>query len=189
MPPPRVVATGDETRRRLQRDVHDSAQQRVVHIIIALKLAKEPIASGGTAAELVDEALENAQRANSELRDIVPGILPAALSRDGLRAGLESLVCDFSLPAELDSDIPRIAADAGTTAYFIVAETLTNLVKHARGHRCERETHHQRRQPRHRGPRRRRRRRRSQPRVRAYRPARPGRSEQRNPRDHQSPRR
>jgi signal transduction histidine kinase len=128
----RVVATADETRRRLQRDVHDSAQQRLVHTVIALKLAKEAIARGGTAAELVDEALENAQRANSELRDIVHGILPASLSRGGLRAGLESLVSDFPLPVELDADIPRIAADVETTAYFIVAETLTNVVKHAR---------------------------------------------------------
>jgi signal transduction histidine kinase len=128
----RVVATADETRRRLQRDVHDSAQQRLVHTVIALKLAKGAIASGGSGADLVDEALENAQRANTELRDIVHGILPASLSRGGLRAGLESLVSDFSLPVELDADVPRIAADVETTAYFIVAETLTNVVKHAR---------------------------------------------------------
>jgi signal transduction histidine kinase len=127
----RVVATADETRRRLQRDVHDSAQQRLVHTIITLKLAKEAIANGGTVAELVDEALENAQRANSELRDVVHGILPAALSRGGLRAGLESLLSDFSLPVELDADLPRLAADTETTAYFIVAEALTNVVKHA----------------------------------------------------------
>jgi signal transduction histidine kinase len=128
----RVVATADETRRRLQRDVHDSAQQRLVHTIIALKLAKEAIAGGGTAADLVDEALQNAQRANEELRDVVHGILPAALTRGGLRAGLESLVDDFSLPIELDANVPRLAADTETTAYFIVAEALTNVVKHAR---------------------------------------------------------
>ena len=128
----RVVATADETRRRLQRDVHDSAQQRLVHTIITLKLAKDAIAKGDTAAELIDEALENAQRANNELRDVVHGILPAALSRGGLRAGLESLVADFTLPVDLHADIPRLAADVETTAYFIVAETLTNVIKHAR---------------------------------------------------------
>jgi signal transduction histidine kinase len=127
----RVVATADETRRRLQRDVHDSAQQRLVHTIVTLKLAKEALANGGTVAELVDEALENAQRANSELRDVVRGILPAALSRGGLRAGLESLVSGFSLPVELDVDIPRLATPIETTAYFVVAEALTNVVKHA----------------------------------------------------------
>jgi signal transduction histidine kinase len=128
----RVVATADETRRRLQRDVHDSAQQRLVHTIITLKLAKDAIAKGDTAAQLIDEALENAQRANSELRDVVHGILPAALSRGGLHAGLESLVADFTLPVDLHADIPRLAAEVETTAYFIVAEILTNVVKHAR---------------------------------------------------------
>jgi signal transduction histidine kinase len=127
----RVVATADETRRRLQRDVHDSAQQRLVHTVITLKLAKDAIAAGGSAAELVDEALENAQRANSELRDVVHGILPAALSRGGLLAGLESLIADFSLPVDLDADVPRLPTEVETTAYFIVAETLTNAVKHA----------------------------------------------------------
>ncbi len=126
------MATADETRRRLQRDVHDSAQQRLVHTIITLQLAKDAIAKGDTAAQLIDEALENAQRANNELRDVVHGILPAALSRGGLRAGLESLVADFTLPVDLDADIPRLAADVETTAYFIVAEALTNVVKHAR---------------------------------------------------------
>lgn len=128
----RVVATADETRRRLQRDVHDSAQQRLVHTIITLKLAKDAIAKGGSAAELLDEALDNAQRANSELRDVVHGILPAALSRGGLSAGLESLASDFSLPVVLDAEIPRLATDVETTAYFIVAEALTNVVKHGR---------------------------------------------------------
>jgi signal transduction histidine kinase len=127
----RVVATADETRRRLQRDVHDGAQQRLVHTIIALKLAKEAVASGGTAADLIDEALHNAQRANNELRDVVRGILPAALTRGGLRAGIESLVSDFPLPIELDATVPRLPPDTETTAYFIVAEALTNVVKHA----------------------------------------------------------
>lgn len=128
----RVVATADETRRRLQRDVHDSAQQRLVHTIITLKLAKDAMTNGAAVAELIDEALENAQRANSELRDVVHGILPAALSRGGLRAGIESLVADFSLPVELDAEIPRLMSHLETTAYFIVAEALTNVVKHAR---------------------------------------------------------
>lgn len=127
----RVVATADETRRRLQRDVHDGAQQRLVHTIIALKLAKEAVASGGTAADLIDEALHNAQRANKELRDVVHGILPAALTRGGLRAGIESLISDFPLPVELEATMPRLPPDAETTAYFVVAEALTNVVKHA----------------------------------------------------------
>jgi signal transduction histidine kinase len=128
----RVVATADETRRRLQRDVHDSAQQRLVHTIIALKLARTAIAEGGTASDLVEEALANAERASSDLRDIVRGILPASLTRGGLRAGLESFVADVALPVDLQVTAPRLAVAIETTAYFIVAEALTNVVKHAR---------------------------------------------------------
>ena len=128
----RVVAAADESRRRLQRDVHDSAQQRLVHAVITLKLAKEAIRAGNSATALVDEALQNAQRANDELRDVVHGILPAALTRGGLRAGLESLIADFSVPVELDATVPRLPVGTETTGYFIVAEALTNVVKHSR---------------------------------------------------------
>jgi len=128
----RVVATADETRRRLQRDVHDSAQQRLVHTIILLKLARDAISSGSTATGLVDEALHNAERVNSELRDVVSGILPVALTRGGLRTGLESLVADLALPVDLRVTAPRLSTHTETPAYFIVAEALTNVVKHAR---------------------------------------------------------
>ena len=96
---PRVrasIATTDETRRRLQRDLHDGAQQRLVHAIISLKLA-DAAAAGHPAAGLIEEALAHAQRANTELRDLVHGIMPASLTRGGLRAGLESLVADLAL--------------------------------------------------------------------------------------------
>ncbi|MCD2195860.1 GAF domain-containing sensor histidine kinase [Actinomycetospora endophytica] len=134
----RVVATADETRRRLQRDVHDGAQQRLVHTIIALKLARNALAdeSTETASALVDEALANAERANHELRDIVHGILPASLTRSGLRAGLESLVADLTVPVEVTVRAPRLPAPIETTAYFIVAEALTNVVKHAKADRA-----------------------------------------------------
>ena len=132
----RVVATADETRRRLQRDVHDSAQQRLVHTIIALKLAREAIAAGASPDALVDEALVNAERASSELRDVVRGILPAALTRGGLRTGLESLLSDLVLPVDLSVTAPRCSAHTELTAYFIVAEALTNVVKHARASRA-----------------------------------------------------
>jgi signal transduction histidine kinase len=128
----RVVATADETRRRLQRDVHDSAQQRLVHTIIALKLARDAIAAGDKAGDLIEEALKNAERANRDLRDVVRGILPAALTRGGLRMGLESLADDLTLPVEVRVTAPRLSSPIETTAYFIVAEALANVVKHAR---------------------------------------------------------
>jgi signal transduction histidine kinase len=127
----RVVATADETRRKLQRDVHDGAQQRLIHAIITLKLARDALAAGRPVGKLVEEALANAQRANSDLRSIVHGILPAALTRGGLHSGLESLVADFSLPVRLHVAVPRLPTEVETTAYFIVAEALTNVVKHA----------------------------------------------------------
>ena len=96
----------------------------------------DAIAAGHGAAELVDEALRNAERANSELRDIVRGILPAALIRGGLRAGLASLTGDLALPVDVRVDAPRLPVHIETTAYFIVAEALTNVTKHAQATRA-----------------------------------------------------
>jgi signal transduction histidine kinase len=79
----------------------------------------------------VDEALSNAERANSDLRDVVHGILPEALTRGGLNMGVESLVAGFSLPIRLRTSVPRLPLDLETTAYFIVAEALANVIKHA----------------------------------------------------------
>jgi signal transduction histidine kinase len=127
----RVVATADETRRRVQRDVHDSAQQRLVHTIVTLKLAQQAMAAGRDPAALVAEALRNAERASRDLRDVVRGILPAALTRGGLAAGLETLVEGVALPVRLRVTAPRLSPALETTAYFVIAEALTNVVKHA----------------------------------------------------------
>ena len=127
----RVVATADETRRRLQRDVHDGAQQRLVQTVITLKLGRDAAAKGEPAADLINEALRHAERANAQLRELVHGILPASLSRAGLRSGLESLIADITTPVDLEFSAPRLPAETETTAYFIVAEALANVVKHA----------------------------------------------------------
>jgi signal transduction histidine kinase len=128
----RVVATADETRRRIERDLHDGAQQRLVHAVITLKLARRALGDGGgPATELVDEALEHAERATAELRDLAHGILPASLNR-GLRAGIETLVSRVRLPVSVDVTDERMPPQLEATAYFIVAEALTNAVKHAR---------------------------------------------------------
>ena len=86
------------------------------------------------AAELIDEAIHHAERANSELRDLVRGILPASLTRGGLRTAVESLVSDMPVPIEVDVTAPRLPLEIETTAYFIVAEALTNVIKHAPPH-------------------------------------------------------
>jgi signal transduction histidine kinase len=84
----------------------------------------------------VEEALKQAQRATDELREIVSGILPAALTSGGLHGGVESLLADLPLPVDAAIDVPRIAVDVETTAYFVIAEALTNVVKHARAGRA-----------------------------------------------------
>ncbi len=82
----RVVATADEARRRLRRDLHDGAQQRLVHAIIALNPARDAAVAGDPPGALIAEALRNAEVANRELRDLVRGILPAVdVAGDHLR--------------------------------------------------------------------------------------------------------
>jgi signal transduction histidine kinase len=128
----RLVAAADETRRHIQRDMHDGAQQRLVHTIVTLKLARASLHdSDGAAEDLLDEALVNAERATAELRELVHNIVPAALSRGGLRGGVESLLDHVDLPVQIDVCGERLPASLETTAYFIVAEALTNVVKHA----------------------------------------------------------
>jgi signal transduction histidine kinase len=127
----RVVATADETRRRIERDLHDGAQQSLVHTVITLKLARRALGdASGPAVELVDDALEHAERANDELRDLAHGILPATLSR-GLGAAIETLVSRVRMPVSMDVTAERLAPELEATAYFVVAEALTNTVKHA----------------------------------------------------------
>jgi signal transduction histidine kinase len=133
----RIVAAADETRRRLHRDLHDGAQQRLVHAVIALKLARDAVDPGSAAAALVEEALAHAERASRELREVVRTVLPGSLMYGGLRTGLESLVADVAVPAELRISAPRLPAAVETTAYLVVAEALTNAVRHSSAQRVE----------------------------------------------------
>jgi signal transduction histidine kinase len=129
----RIVAAADESRRRIERDLHDGAQQRLVHAVIVLKLALQALSNGdANTGELVAEALRHAEQANSELRELAHGILPAALTRGGLRAAVGALVSRVSLPVSVDVSVERLPAGVEATAYFVVSEALTNVVKHAR---------------------------------------------------------
>jgi signal transduction histidine kinase len=129
----RVVAAGDEARRRIQRDLHDGAQQRLLSTVVALKLAQRELDSApGPAVELVDEALAHAESAKAELRELAHGILPRALARGGLRAGISALVSRVHLPVSVEVTAERLPEALEATAYFIVAEALTNTLKHAR---------------------------------------------------------
>jgi PAS domain S-box-containing protein len=128
----RIVAAADEERRRVARDLHDGAQQRLVHAIITLKLAQQALASGDADAEsLVGHALEHMQHATGELRELAHGILPAALTAGGLAAGVDTLVSRTPVPVQVEVCGDRLCPTIEATAYFVIAEALTNVAKHA----------------------------------------------------------
>ena len=129
----RIVASADEARRRIVRDLHDAAQQRLVHTIITLKLARRAFEAGDAQAVggLVGEALDHAERANTELRELVYGILPNVLTRGGLAAGVAELTKALRIPVEVKITGERFPAEIEATAYFVIAEALTNVAKHS----------------------------------------------------------
>jgi PAS domain S-box-containing protein len=134
----RLVTAGDDARRRVVRDLHDGAQQRLVHTVVALKLAQRALRQGdGRAESFVDEALEHAETSNAELRELAHGILPEILTRGGLAAGVNALVARLDLAVRVDIPRERLPADTEASAYFVVAEALTNVVKHAQAERAE----------------------------------------------------
>ena len=129
----RIVAAADEERRRVVRDLHDGAQQRLIHTIITLKLAHATLRDEkGELPALLTQALENAEQATAELRELAHGILPAVLIRGGLRDGVDALASRMPMPVDIDVSAGRLPAAIEATAYFVVAESLTNVAKHAR---------------------------------------------------------
>ena len=133
----RLLAAGDEARRRVVRDLHDGAQQRLVQAIVVLKLAQEAVGKNDRRAEFVREALEQVEQGNTELRELAHGILPTALAHGGLREAIGSIVTRLGLPVEVEVPAERFPAEIEASAYFIVAEALTNVVKHAKAERGE----------------------------------------------------
>jgi signal transduction histidine kinase len=128
----RVLAAADDARRRVVRDLHDGAQQRLVHTIVTLKLARQALGAGRPDAEaLVAEALGHADEAITELRELSHGILPSTLLRGGLGAAVDAVASRLDLAVDVDISTGRLPRDIEASAYFIVAEALTNVVKHA----------------------------------------------------------
>ncbi|MDX6657190.1 MAG: hypothetical protein QOH62_1983 [Solirubrobacteraceae bacterium] len=134
----RIVAATDAERRRVVRDLHDGAQQRLVHTVVTLKLAHRALQHEDTELPaLLTEALDNAEQATDELRELAHGILPTVLTQGGLRAGVDALASRMPVPVEIDVAVGRLPAAVEATAYFVVAEALTNVAKHARARRAE----------------------------------------------------
>jgi signal transduction histidine kinase len=130
----RIVATADEVSRRIERDLHDGAQQRLVSTVLALGLAREELGdANGAVRQLVEDALSNAQRGIDELRELARGIHPRILSSGGLGPALKTLARRSPIPATVDMQTDaRLPEHVEVTAYYVASEALTNAVKHAR---------------------------------------------------------
>lgn len=120
-------------RQRLERDLHDGAQQRLVALALDLGMAREKLATQpDTARELVTHAHEEAKRALAELRDLVRGIHPAVLTDRGLDPALSALAARCPVPITVTIELPERPAEAvEATAYFVAAEALANIAKHS----------------------------------------------------------
>jgi signal transduction histidine kinase len=128
----RLLSAGDDARRRVVRDLHDGAQQSLVQVIITLRLIEHALRDDDMAVEpLVGEALDHAEQANAELRELARGILPAILAGGGLAAGVRALVSRLRVPVDVDVPRDRFPPEIEASAYFVVAEALTNVAKHA----------------------------------------------------------
>ena len=129
------MQAGDEERRRLERNLHDGAQQRLVALSLELRLAERKLASGDPkAAELTQAARATTwPAALEELRELARGIHPAILSDKGLVPALEMLAGRATVPVELCAALDgRLPPPVEAAAYYLVAEALTNAAKHAR---------------------------------------------------------
>jgi signal transduction histidine kinase len=129
----RIVAAGDHTRRRIERDLHDGAQQRLVALALRLRAAQAgvPPDSGELVAEL-DSLVNEATSALDELRELARGIHPVVLVEGGLDPGLEVLALRSAVPVELDARVERrLPGQVEIAAYYAVSEALTNVAKHA----------------------------------------------------------
>jgi len=129
----RVVEAAAGERRRLERDRHDGAQQRLVTLAISLARLESRLAGDPETRALVAEAKREATGSLQELRDLAQGIHPAALTSHGLGVALESLAAKAPVPVGLEVELPeRLPPTAEAAAYFLVCEALANTAKHAR---------------------------------------------------------
>jgi signal transduction histidine kinase len=128
----RIVQAGDAERRRLERDLHDGAQQRLVTLSLALGMARDRAAADPELGSLIESASKEAREALTELRELARGIHPAVLTETGLAGAIQALV-ERSPVATTVTAVPggRFPAAIEATAYFVVSEALTNVAKHA----------------------------------------------------------
>jgi signal transduction histidine kinase len=129
----RMVGVSLDDRRNIERDIHDSTQPKLVSLAMSLGLAKEKIDSDpAQARELINSAHEQSREVLAEIRNLVRGLHPSILSDRGLEAAIRSLAGYCAVPVNIDVDLPERPPEAvETTAYYIIAEALTNVAKHS----------------------------------------------------------
>jgi signal transduction histidine kinase len=129
----RIVATADATRRRIERNLHDGAQQRLVSLTLNLRAAQAAAAAGtGEVAQQLDEVAAGLDGVLEDLREIARGLHPAILADGGLRPALKTLARRSSLPIDLDIQVDRrLPEPVEIAAYYTISEALTNAAKHA----------------------------------------------------------
>jgi signal transduction histidine kinase len=129
----RIVAAGDAERKRVERDLHDGAQQRLISLTLKLRLARSRFGPDGdpTVATVLAEASEEARAALGELRELARGIHPQILTEAGLTAAIESLADRSPVTVDVQVEPDRFPAVVESTAYFVVSEALANVAKYA----------------------------------------------------------
>lgn len=129
----RMVGVSLDDRRNIERDIHDSTQPKLVSLAMNLGMAKEKIETDpALARQLVESAHKEAREVLSEIRNLVRGLHPSILTDRGLEAAIRSLAGYCTVPVHIDVQIPERPPEAvETTAYYIIAESLTNVAKHS----------------------------------------------------------
>jgi signal transduction histidine kinase len=129
----RIVQAGDEERRRLERNLHDGAQQRLTAALIPLRSLASKLGETAELRSLAEGAIDELEGAIADLRELARGLHPPLLAREGLGAAIRAGARRAALPVELALDLPRRLPPAlEAAAYYVAAEAVTNAVKHAR---------------------------------------------------------
>jgi signal transduction histidine kinase len=132
----RLVRAGDSERRRLERNLHDGAQQRLTTTLLTLRTLEAEVVGDRGLTALVARTLEELQSAIDDLREIARGLHPPLLAREGLESALRAGATRATVPVEVDVRIPgRLPPAVEAAAYYVAAEAVTNTVKHARASR------------------------------------------------------
>jgi signal transduction histidine kinase len=137
----RIVQAAVEERRKVERDLHDGAQQRLLALSLTIAMIRDQLAvdpdAGPDLARLSDTARAEINAAIGELRELGRGLHPAALTNEGLAAAVETLAALAPLPVITQIAPARYAPAVETTAYFVISEALANVARHARASKVE----------------------------------------------------